>query len=74
MTTKPDRSEPEHVEPNQVPRRQIVMYKQKRAQSTTEVKGRLHVGVNCRESSREYLATTFRRESKSWQLAALLVW
>ena len=32
----------------------------------TKVKVALHVRVNFRESYREHLATTFRRESKSW--------
>jgi hypothetical protein len=34
---KLDCSEPDHVEPNQAPHRQIVTYKQNREQSTTEV-------------------------------------
>ena len=31
----------------------------------------LHVRVNFRESYREHLATTFRRESKSWLAGSL---
>jgi hypothetical protein len=34
---KPDRSEPDHVEPNQALHRQSFMYKQKKEQSTTVV-------------------------------------
>jgi len=35
------------------------------------VKVGLHVRVNSRESYREHLATTFRRESKSWLSGSL---
>jgi hypothetical protein len=35
------------------------------------VKAGLHVRVNFRESYREHLATTFRRESKSWLAGSL---
>ena len=36
-----------------------------------DVKTGLHVRVNFRESYREHLATTFRRESKSWLAGCL---
>jgi hypothetical protein len=35
------------------------------------LKAGLHVRVNCRESYREHLATTFARESKSWLVGSL---
>jgi hypothetical protein len=34
-SAKPDHSKPDHVEPNQAPHCQIVMYKQKKEQSTS---------------------------------------
>ena len=37
----------------------------------SKVKVALHVRVNFRESYREHLATTFRRESKSWLAGSL---
>jgi len=37
----------------------------------TVLKVALHVRVNFRESYREHLATTFRRESKSWLVGSL---